>query len=206
MASSSARSPAWPNGGWPISCTSASASVRSPFKPERSGDGAGNLRHFDGVGKTAPVVVRIAMRKYLRLPRKPAKGPRMNDAGAVALEGPSDRRAAARYVDERQEAPRDRCRPRMRRAAEQAGMLWVTGSHAAGGTVNAGDGGQCLPSVVGADSRASLTFAFSSFFCTLLTSLSSTSAGTVRAYCASDWSHCATARRRRPVFSYSSPR
>src|ERR1700679_3789476 len=60
---------------------------------------------------------------------------------------------------------------------------------------------QCFSSAVGADSRASFTLALSSFFCTLLTSPSSTSAGTVRAYCASDWSHCATARRRRPVFS-----
>src|ERR1700744_442838 len=60
---------------------------------------------------------------------------------------------------------------------------------------------QRFSSAVGADSRASFTLALSSFFCTLLTSPSSTSAGTVRAYCASDWSHCATARRSRPVFS-----
>src|SRR3954452_2659859 len=57
------------------------------IQAQRGGDRAGKLGHFDGVGKAAPVVVRVAMRKYLRLPGKPAKGPRMNDAGAVALEG-----------------------------------------------------------------------------------------------------------------------
>ena len=57
------------------------------IQTQRGGDRAGKLGHFDGVGKAAPVVIRVAMREDLRLSGKAAKGPRMNDAGAVALEG-----------------------------------------------------------------------------------------------------------------------
>jgi hypothetical protein len=57
------------------------------IQAERASDGAGKLHHFDSVGEAAPVVVRVAMRKYLSLPGKAAKGPRMDNAGAVALEG-----------------------------------------------------------------------------------------------------------------------
>ncbi len=50
-------------------------------------------------------------------------------------------------------------------------------------------------------SLASLTRALSSFFCTLLTSPGSASAGTVRAYSCRLCSHCVAAIFRRPVFS-----
>ena len=54
---------------------------------ERGSDGARKLRHFNGVGEAAPVVVGVAVGKHLCLTGKAAKRPRMNDAGAVALKG-----------------------------------------------------------------------------------------------------------------------
>src|ERR1700733_3026463 len=52
---------------------------------ERGSDGARKLRHFNGVGEAAPVVVGVAVGKHLRLAGEAAKRTRMNDAGAVAL-------------------------------------------------------------------------------------------------------------------------
>ena len=68
-----------------MSCTSASASVRSSFKPQRSGDGAGKLRHLHGVGETAAKVIGVAVSEDLGFARQAAKCPRVNDAGPVAL-------------------------------------------------------------------------------------------------------------------------
>ena len=46
-ASSSARSPAWPNGGWPRSWASASASARSSSRRSARASGARDLRHLE---------------------------------------------------------------------------------------------------------------------------------------------------------------
>ena len=52
---------------------------------ERAGDGAGDLRDFDGVGEAVAEVVGVAAGEDLRLGFQPAKGAGMNDAIAVAL-------------------------------------------------------------------------------------------------------------------------
>ena len=151
------------------------------IQPERSGNRTGKLRHLDGVRKTAAVVIRVAVGKNLRLAGEPPERARVNDAGAVSLKGRTigvlRLRVSARGQGLGGIAAHRTCGWQW----QEAGW-WVLLVHARA----VGRTSQCLPSVPGADSRASFTLAFSSFFCTLLTSLSSTSAGMVRAYCASD--------------------
>ena len=54
-------------------------------QPQRLGDAARNLHHFNGVGQAAAKVVRRAAGKYLRLARQPAKRARLHNAFPVAL-------------------------------------------------------------------------------------------------------------------------
>ncbi len=56
------------------------------IEPQRHGHGAGDLRDFDGVGEPVTEMVRDARRKDLGFVLQPAKGPRMDDAVAIALE------------------------------------------------------------------------------------------------------------------------
>ena len=70
-----------------MSCTSASASTRSTFRLQRGGDGARNLRHLHGVRQARAEVVGVAAGEDLRLVLQAAKGARVDDAIAVALEG-----------------------------------------------------------------------------------------------------------------------
>ena len=86
MRASSARSPAWPNGGWPRSCASASASARSSSSASCAGDRARDLRHLEAVGQPGAVVVALVEHEHLRLVGQPPEGRRMHDAVAVALE------------------------------------------------------------------------------------------------------------------------
>ena len=68
-----------------MSCTSASASAKSTFSAERAGDGARDLRYFDGVSETIAEMVGVAAGENLRLGFETAKGAGVNDAVAVAL-------------------------------------------------------------------------------------------------------------------------
>ena len=81
---SSARSPAWPKGGWPRSCASASASVEILVDTERARDRAGDLRHFESMGEARAVVIALVIDEDLGLVVQPAEGGRMQDAVAVA--------------------------------------------------------------------------------------------------------------------------
>ena len=84
IAASSARSPAWPNGGWPRSWASASASARSSSSAKRAGERAGDLRHFEAVGQPRAVMIALVIDEDLGLVVQPAEGGRMQDAVAVA--------------------------------------------------------------------------------------------------------------------------
>ena len=53
---------------------------------ELGGDGAGDLRHFDGVGQAVAEVIGVAAGENLGLVFQPAKGAGVDDAVAVALE------------------------------------------------------------------------------------------------------------------------
>ncbi len=53
---------------------------------ERSGDGARDLRDFHGVRQAGAEVVGVAAGEDLRLVLQPAKGARVDDAVAIALE------------------------------------------------------------------------------------------------------------------------
>ncbi len=53
---------------------------------QSGGNGAGDLRHLDGVRQAVAEMVRDAGRKNLHLVFQPAKGARVNDAVAIALE------------------------------------------------------------------------------------------------------------------------
>src|SRR5690606_31198016 len=55
-------------------------------EPERASDAATDLCHFDAVGQPNAVMIAVGRNKYLRLVAQPAKGDRMDDAVAVALE------------------------------------------------------------------------------------------------------------------------
>src|SRR3974377_1330132 len=83
---SSERSPAWPNGGWPRSCASASASARRSSAPTARGTGAGNLRHLQRVGQPRAVMIALVVDKHLRLVCQPPECGGMDDAVAVAPE------------------------------------------------------------------------------------------------------------------------
>jgi len=52
---------------------------------ERSGDGARDLRYFDGVSEAVAEVVGIAARENLSLILEPAKGASVDDAVAITL-------------------------------------------------------------------------------------------------------------------------
>ena len=55
-------------------------------KLQHAGQGARDLRHFDGVGETVAEMVRQSGGKDLRLRLQPAEGARVHHAVAVALE------------------------------------------------------------------------------------------------------------------------
>ena len=78
-------SPEWPNGECPRSWAKAIASARSSFSDKRARDRAADRRHFDGVRQARAEMIARAVQKNLRLVFQPAKGARMNDAGAIAL-------------------------------------------------------------------------------------------------------------------------
>ena len=69
-----------------MSCTRASASARSTLRVERAGDGAGDLRDFEGVGEAVAEVVGVAAGEDLGLGFEAAEGAGVDDAVAVALE------------------------------------------------------------------------------------------------------------------------
>ena len=113
MAASSAFSPAWPKGGWPMSWTSARASVRSTLSPSARGDGAGDLRDFDGMGEPVAEVIGVAAGEDLGLGFQAAKSAGMDHAVAVALKVVAVGMLAARGNGVRGIVPRA---PRNRRA------------------------------------------------------------------------------------------
>ena len=103
--SSSAASPAWPNGGWPMSWPRPIASVRSSFSAQRARDDARDAGRLERVGHPRAVVVARRVDEDLRLALQAAERLRVEDAVAVALERRSDaalappaRSAAARLV------------------------------------------------------------------------------------------------------------
>ena len=69
-----------------MSCASASASVRPSFRPSALATVRGNLRDFNRVRQPVAEVIGELGRKNLRLILQPAKGARMNNAVAIALE------------------------------------------------------------------------------------------------------------------------
>ena len=85
MAASSAFSPECPKGGWPRSCTSASASTRSIFKPSCAAMVREICATSMRMGQTIAEVVRIAAGENLGLRFKPAKSSGVNDAITVPL-------------------------------------------------------------------------------------------------------------------------
>ena len=92
--SSSASSPAWPNGGWPMSCPSPIASVRSSFRRSARA----TPRAIPVVSSVCvmprPEVVAGGVDEDLRLALQPPERLRVQDPVAVALE----RRAQAAFV------------------------------------------------------------------------------------------------------------
>ena len=84
--SSSASSPAWPNGGWPMSWPRPIASVRSSFSCSAARDAAGDRGRLERVRHARPVVVARRVDEDLRLALQAAKRLRVEDAVAVALE------------------------------------------------------------------------------------------------------------------------
>ena len=83
--SSSASSPMWPNGGWPRSCPSPIASVRSSLSAQRARDGARDLRDLERVRQPRAVVVAGRQHEHLRLVLEPAERLAVHDPVAVAL-------------------------------------------------------------------------------------------------------------------------
>src|SRR6185437_5137564 len=124
-------------------------------QPERGGDGPRKLRHFNGVSEAAPVVIRVAMGKDLRLPGEASKGPRMNDAGAVALEGRAVRMRRLAVCAGGKRVGRIAADRTHRGERNKAGCcVWLVHARA-GRSTKPGDLSQCFASVAGADSRAS---------------------------------------------------
>ena len=69
-----------------MSWTRARASTRSTLRPSCSGDGARDLRDFDGVGEAVAEMIGIAAGEDLGLGFQAAEGAGVDDAVAVALE------------------------------------------------------------------------------------------------------------------------
>ena len=90
-ARSSTRSPAWPNGVWPRSCASATASAEVLVEAERRGERARDLRRLDRVRQPRPVVVALVVDEDLRLVLEAAERRAVDDAVAVALERQPER-------------------------------------------------------------------------------------------------------------------
>jgi len=55
-------------------------------EPERAGNRAGNLRHFEAVGQARAIVIALVINENLRLVLEPAECGRMDYAVAIALE------------------------------------------------------------------------------------------------------------------------
>ena len=68
-----------------MSCTRASASTKSTFKPSCAAIGARDLRNFNGVREPVAKMVGVAAGENLGLGFQPAKRPRMDYPVAVAL-------------------------------------------------------------------------------------------------------------------------
>ena len=83
---SRAASPACPNGGWPRSWPSATASRQVLVQPQRPRDRARDADHLEGVGQPRAVVVALGRDEDLRLVLEPAERLGVHDAVAVALE------------------------------------------------------------------------------------------------------------------------
>src|SRR5580765_4013196 len=92
IAACRASSPAWPNGVWPRSWASATASPRSSSSLSVR-QIVRDLRHLERMGEARPVVVALVIDEDLRLVLEPPERGRMDDAVAVALE-----RAARRVL------------------------------------------------------------------------------------------------------------
>ena len=88
----SASSPAWPNGVWPRSWASATASPRSSSSRSVRQMRARDLRHLERMGEPRAVVIALVIDEDLRLVLQPAERRRMDDAVAVALERAARRR------------------------------------------------------------------------------------------------------------------
>ena len=88
---SSTSSPMWPNGGWPRSCPSPIASVRSSLRPQRPRHRARDLRRLQRVGEPRAVVVALRRHEHLRLVLEPPERLAVHDPVAVALEGVAQR-------------------------------------------------------------------------------------------------------------------
>ena len=86
MQASSASSPVCPNGVWPRSWPSATASARSSSSLKRPGERARDLRHLDGVGEAGAEMIALVIDEHLGLVGEAAEGGRMDDPVAVALE------------------------------------------------------------------------------------------------------------------------
>ncbi len=156
---------------------------------ERIGDGARDLRHFHGVGEPAAKVIGVAVGKDLRFSRQAAEGAGMDHPRAVTLKGSSIRMGCFGMLALRQQVTRivGNSTPWWQREAFSATLPAVSI--------------YCFGLAPADSSLASFTRALSSFFCTLLTSPGSASAGAVRAYSCRLCSHCAAANFSRPVFS-----
>jgi len=57
---------------------------------QRTRDGTGNLRAFEGVGQTIPIVVTLVMDEHLSLVLQPPKRSRVDNPIAIALIGSSE--------------------------------------------------------------------------------------------------------------------
>jgi hypothetical protein len=61
-------------------------------EPQRATDGAGDLRHFERVGQSSPIVIAEWRNEYLCFVFEPAKGFGVEDPIAIALEARAHRR------------------------------------------------------------------------------------------------------------------
>jgi hypothetical protein len=164
------------------------------------GESAGDLGYFERVGEAAAEVVgwRFGGQagEDLGFARQSAKGARVQNAGGIAGKGSAigvgrlSVCAKAKFA-----VPADgNSRGKFGR---RAGFRIHCGLYSLPNFASYSGLGEPMA----LSCLASLTRALSSFFCTLATSPGSTSAGADFAYSASESSHCAAARRMRPVFS-----
>ena len=84
-ATSSTRSPAWPNGVWPRSWPSAIDFGQLLVQPQHLGDRAGDLRDLERVRQPRAVVVARRREEHLRLVLQPPERLAVDDAVAVVL-------------------------------------------------------------------------------------------------------------------------